>query len=67
MDRGACRAPVHRVTKGCIRLNDLAHMKQNIKPEDRLEEPQVVIGVRTGSGLGTASLLFVGNLLEKAL
>ena len=42
-------------------------MKQNIKPEDRLEEPQVVIGVRTGSGLGTASLLFVGNLLEKAL
>ena len=26
-----------------------AHMKQNIKPEDGLEEPQVVIGVRSGS------------------
>ena len=42
-------------------------MKQNIRPEGHLEEPQVVIGVRSESGLGTALLLFVGNLLEKAL
>ena len=67
MDRGACRASVHRVTKHWIILNGLAHMKQNIRPEGRLEEPQVVIGVRSESGLGTALLLFVGNLLEKAL